>query len=138
MENDLGSRAVARAAITLAMTEDRDEENALKHRLAQQGIRAVAADYGGELLPAVKRIVERAVVSAKREGIIADTHREEGAVAGAAHEAVSQLFSKAGGLSVGGKIAVARSGEHVAVAMFFSVGLMHFNEVCVGMGHRAI
>lgn len=138
MENELGSRAVARAAISLAMTMDRDEENDWKQRLLKQDIRSVAADYGGELMPSVKRIVERAVVAAKREGIISDTHHEEGAVAGAAHEAVSQLFAKAAGLSVGGKIAVARSGEHVAVAIFFSVGLMHFNEVCVGMGHRTV
>ena len=38
----------------------------------------------------------------------------------------------------GGKIGVARSGEHVAVAVFFTVGLVHLNEVVVGMGHRAI
>ena len=42
------------------------------------------------------------------------------------------------GLSVGGKIGVARQGEHVAVAVFFGIGLVHLNEVCIGMGHRAI
>ena len=137
-DNEIGSRAVAKAAISLSMTASREEENAWKRQLALQEIRAVAVDYGGEMIPSVMRIVERAVVAAKREGIITDTHHEEGAVAGAAHEAVTQVFSKAAGLSVGGKIAVARSGEHVAVAMFFSVGLMHFNEVCIGMGHRSV
>ncbi|MBR6030306.1 MAG: HutP family protein [Clostridia bacterium] len=137
-DNEIGSRAVARAAITLSMTNSREEENAWKKQIAQQGIRSVAVDYGGELMPSVMRIVERAVVAAKRESVITDTHHEEGAVAGAAHEALSQVFSKAAGLSVGGKIAVARSGEHVAVALFFSIGLMHFNEVCIGMGHRSL
>ena len=82
------------------------------------------------------KMIERAVVAAKREGVISDTHREEGAVAGAAHDAVCQVSEKAMGFSVGGKIGVARSGEHVAV--FFTVGLVHLNEVVVGMGHRAI
>lgn len=47
-------------------------------------------------------------------------------------------MTKALGLSVGGKIGVARHGEHVAVAVFFGIGLVHLNEVCIGMGHRAI
>jgi hypothetical protein len=82
--------------------------------------------------------VERAVVAAKREKVINETHHEEGAVAGAAREAIAQVTNKALGFSVGGKIGIARWGEHIAVAVFFGVGLVHLNEVCVGMGHRAI
>lgn len=136
--NDVDSKAVARAAISLAMTASRDEETALKTALSAEGIRGAAVDYGGEFVPSVMKIVERAVVSAKRESVIGDTHHEEGAVAGAAREAISQVTSKALGLSVGGKIGVARGGEHVAVAVFFGIGLVHLNEVCVGMGHRAV
>ena len=95
-------------------------------------------DYGGEYVQSVMKIIERSVVAAKRERVIEDTHREEGAVAGASREAIGQVAGKALGLSIGGKIGVARSGEHVAVAVFFGVGLVHLNEVCVGMGHRAI
>lgn len=135
-END--SREVARAAIMLAMTATRQEEAAMKASMAEAGVHAAAADYGGEFVPSVMKIVERAVVCAKREGIIDDTHHEEGAVAGAAREALSQVAGKALGLSVGGKIGVARRGEHVAVAVFFAIGLVHLNEVCIGMGHRAI
>lgn len=132
------SRTVARAAIQLAMTESREEETAMRSALAEQGIQSVAADYGGEFVQSVMKIVERAVVAARREHVIGETHREEGAVAGAAREAVSQVSAKALGLSVGGKIGVARGGEHVAVAVFFGIGLVHLNEVCIGMGHRAI
>lgn len=139
MEKTIGdSREVARAAIMLAMTATREEEAAMKSDLQARGIRGAAIDYGGEFLQSVMKIIERSVVAAKRERVIDDTHREEGAVAGAAREAVSQVSGKALGLSVGGKIGVARSGEHVAVAVFFGVGLIHLNEVCVGMGHRAI
>lgn len=132
------SREVARAAIMLAMSSTRQEEAGLKASLAAEDICAAAADYGGEFVQSVMKIVERAVVCAKREGLIGDAHHEEGAVAGAAREALSQVSAKALGLSVGGKIGVARRGEHVAVAVFFAIGLVHLNEVCIGMGHRTI
>lgn len=132
-----GSREVARAAIMLAMSADREEETALKAEMAARGVVSAAADFGGEFVSSVMKIVERAVVAAKREGVIGDTHHAEGAVAGAAREAVSQVANKAMGLSVGGKIGVARCGEHVAVAVFFAIGLVHLNEICIGMGHRA-
>lgn len=132
------SREVARSAIMLAMTATREEETAMKAQLLEIGVLGAAADYGGEFVQSVMKIVERAVVAAKRENVIGDTHHEEGAVAGAAREALSQVTGKALGLSVGGKIGVARHGEHVAVAVFFGIGLVHLNEVCVGMGHRSI
>ena len=132
------SREIARAAIMLAMTATREEESAMKTELAGREILGVAADFGGEFVSSVMKIVERAVVAAKRENVISDTHHEEGAMAGAAREAVSQVAGKAMGLSVGGKIGVARRGEHVAVAVFFTIGLVHLNEVCIGLGHRAI
>ncbi|NLB91211.1 MAG: hut operon positive regulator HutP [Clostridiales bacterium] len=137
-EKKSGSREVAKGAILLAMTESREEEQKLKLQLVEEGIQGVAVDYGGDFLSSIMKLVERAVVAAKREKIILDTHHEEGAVAGAAREAISQITSKALGLSVGGKIAVARKGEHVSVAVFFGIGLVHLNEICIGMGHRAI
>lgn len=135
---DSGSREVARAAISLSLTASREEESLLREELSKQGLLTSAADYGGEYNQSVMKLIERAVVSARREHVISDTHHEQGAVVGAAHEAVSQVASKAIGLSVGGKIAVARRGEHVAVAVFLCVGLAHLNEVCIGLGHRAI
>lgn len=138
MREDVESREVARAAIALAMTSSREEESARKQEMSDKGISAAACDYGGEFVQSVMRIVERAVVAAKREGLIGNIHHEEGAVAGAAREALSQITTKALGLNVGGKIGVARRGEHVAVAVFFGIGLVHLNEVCIGLGHRAI
>lgn len=132
------SRAVARAAIMLAMTASREDEAAMKDELSRDGISAAAVDYGGEFVTSVMKMVERAVVAAKRENVIGDTFHEEGVVAGAAHEALTQVSTKALGLNVGGKISVARCGEHVAVAVFMAIGLVHLNEVCIGMGHRTI
>ena len=138
MKEDVDSREVARAALELAMTASRDEETVLKQKLAGKEILAAACDYGGEFIQSVMKIVERAVVAAKREGLITDGHHEEGAVAGAVREALSQVSSKALGLNIGGKIGIARRGEHVAVAVFFGIGLVHLNEVGVGLGHRAV
>lgn len=133
-----GSREVAAAAVRVALTSDREEEERCKTGFRERGILAAASDYGGDFLTAATKIVERAVVSAKREGLINEEHQEEGAVAGAAREALSQLVYKAIGLNVGGKIGVARCGEHVSVCIFFGIGLLHLNEVAIGLGHRAI
>lgn len=142
MENNpdiSGSRLVARCALLLCLTRTRTEENDLKRQFVQENVRAAAVDYGGEFIQSVSRIIERAVVAAKREGVIdSESYHEEGCVAGAAREALSQITAKAIGLNIGGKIAVARSGNNVSVAVFFGIGLLHMNEVAVGIGHRAI
>lgn len=132
------SRDVARAALTLAMTATREEEAAQKQGMAVKGIQCAASDFGGDYVNSVMKIIERAVIIAKREGVISEKAHEEGAVAGAAHDAVTQITAKAMGLNIGGKIGVARVEGHVAVAIFFTVGLVHLNEVCVGLGHRAV
>ncbi|MDO4562824.1 MAG: HutP family protein [Clostridia bacterium] len=136
MEYD--SRDIAKVAITMAMTDDRAEEAKAKEEAAARGIRAAAVDFGGEFIPSMSKLVERAVVAAKREGIINSSHLEEGAVAGAAREALTQIMPKALGLNVGGKIGLARCEEHMAVSVFFGIGLLHLNEISVGLGHRAL
>lgn len=132
------SRQVARAALMMALTTDHPQEQQQKLALLQQDVFATAVDFGGDFVSSMRRIVERAVVAAKREGVIQAIHAEEGAVAGAAHEALLQVGRKAMGLSVGGKLGVARRGDHVAVAVFFGIGLGHLDEVAVGLAHRAV
>lgn len=132
------SSAVAKAAIRLAISSSREEENTLKEELRNQGIKAAAVDYGGDYISSIRKILERAIVAAKREGIVSDTHLGEGAVAGATKDALSQISPKAEGFNVGGKIAVARAGEHLIVAAFFGLGLVHLNDVVIGLGHRSI
>ncbi len=137
---DPGSRSkkVAAAAIRVALSAGREEEKKLCSAYAEQGTLCAAADFGGPFIEAVPRLIERAVVAARREGLIGNSHPEEGAVAGAAHEAVTQLMTKAMGLNVGGKIGIARLGDVVAVCTFFSIGLLHLDEVAIGFGHRVI
>lgn len=135
---EFGSRDIASAAIKLALTFDRQEEKKLQAEFLKTGIYTSAVDYGGEFISSVMKIIERAVVSSKREGVIKDTHAEEGAVAGATREAISQIMPKAVGLNVGGKIGIARYKDHISVAVFFGIGLLHLNEVSIGLGHRVI
>lgn len=130
------SKKVAVAALRMSMSESREEETHLKEHFGKQAIRTVAVDFGGEYITAIRKIVERAVVAAKREGVIKETHGDEGAVAGATREALSQIMPKAMGLNIGGKIGIARRDEHLSVAVFFGVGLLHLDEVAVGLGHR--
>jgi len=133
-----GNQDVARAALRLCSTASREEEQALKLSLLDSGIHAVAVDFGGEFNGVIPKIVERAIVAAKREGVIREIHVHEGAVAGAAREAMSQIAPRATGFNVGGKIAVAHGGEHLAVAVFVGIGLLYLDDVAVGLAHRAI
>lgn len=132
------SKLTASAAIKISLTTDRDEERQMISQFAAQGIRAAAVDFGGEFTVSVARMIERTIVAAKREGVIASTHAEEGAIAGAAHEAISQITQKAIGLNIGGKIGIARMDDHIGVCVFFGIGLLHLNEVAIGLGHRVI
>lgn len=134
----VGSKEVARAAIKMALTDNREQERELKAAYAKVGIKTAAVDHGGDFIASVNKITERSVVAAKREGVIREVHADEGAVAGATREAVSQVMPKALGLNVGGKIGIARHRDHISVAVFFGVGLLHLDEVAIGLGHRAV
>lgn len=136
---EVGSKVVATSAIKMALSADRQEEAQLKKQLLEEcGVRAVAVDYGGEFISSVGKLIERAVVAAKREGVIKDTHADEGAVAGATREAIAQIMPKALGLNVGGKIGIARNKDHVCVAIFMGIGMIHLDEVAIGFAHRAV
>lgn len=132
------SREICRAAVMMSLSRSRDEERELKEKYLAQNFRTAAVDYGGEFISSVMKIIERAVVAAKREGIIGDHHNEEGAVAGATREALSQIMPKAIGLNIGGKIGIARYDDHLAVCIFTGIGLLHLNENAIGLGHRVI
>lgn len=129
---------VGRAALKIAITSNRNEEAKVKAELKDEGIRSTAVDFGGEFVSSIVKIVERAVVAAQRQGIVSTTHVGAGAVAGACHEVLSQLSSKAIGFNVGGKIGIARFDEHLCVAIFMGVGVLNLNELSVGLAHRSL
>lgn len=129
---------IGRAALRIALTANRTEESQMKEQLQHIGVKATAVDFGGEFIPSIVKIIERAVVAAQRQGLVTETHVGAGAVAGAAHEALEQVKLKAVGFNVGGKIGLARSGEHLCVAIYMGVGVLNLNEMCVGLAHRSL
>lgn len=133
----MDSTDVAKASVRMAISS-REEEKLLESELKKEGILTVAVDVGGNLNESISKIIERALVSSKRCGLIKDCHLHDGAVIGATREAIIQVSSKANGLNVGGKIGIARSKEHLSVCLFMSIGLLHLNEVVIGLGHRTI
>ena len=137
-EGKFTSIDIGRAALKIAITSSRAEEQAVKEELASREIRATAVDFGGEFIQSIVKIVERAVVAAQRQGVVTNTHVGAGAVAGAAHEALGQVKFKAIGFNVGGKIGIARFDEHLCVAIFRGVGGLNLNELCVGLAHRSL
>lgn len=128
---------IAKASIKIAVSS-REEEKMLIEELKNDDILAVGVDIGGNLNSSITKIIERALVASKRTGIIKDSHVHDGAVIGATREAIMQVSDKANGLNVGGKIGIARYGEHISVSIFLSIGLLHLNEVVIGIGHRSI
>ncbi|MEG0970524.1 MAG: HutP family protein, partial [Acidaminococcaceae bacterium] len=65
---------IGRATLRLAVTSNRLEEEKVKAELVAGGMRATAVDFGGEFVPSVVKIVERAVVAAQRQGLVTNTH----------------------------------------------------------------
>lgn len=135
---EVGSREVCKAAIQIALTDSREEEIEMKAKNKENGILSVAVDFGSDFGSAVPKVLERAVVAAKRENVISSTHAEEGAVAGAAHEAIQQIVDKCVGLNLGGKM-VLQDTVHISVYAYFLLsGLLNLNDVAIGMGHRVV
>lgn len=138
MYKEFQSADVARAAIRMALSENRSDENELREKLAKSGIRAVAVNFGGKFLDIIPKIYESAIVAAQRQHVISDTHVGDGSVVGAMESAIEQIKLMAMAMNVGGKIGIARWKEHLCVAVFVEVGVLHFNEVTLGMAHRVL
>lgn len=131
------SLEVAKYATRMAISS-REEEEELKIELKKKGIFVTAVNIGGNINESTSKILERALVASKRNGLIREEHLHEGGVIGATRDALMQVWNRASGQNVGGKIGIAKHGEHLSVCIFLSVGLLHLDEVVIGLGHRAI
>lgn len=134
---NIESTEVAKAAVRLAVST-RKEEKIIIEELEKRNIKSAAVDIGGDLINSIPKIIERALVASKKTGVIEDIHIHEGAVVGATKDTISQVNSKALGLNFGGKLGIARSGEHLVVCLFISIGLLHLNDLAIAIGHRPI
>ena len=131
------STRVAKIATKMSIC-NRTEEDDLKKFYNEQGIKVTAVNIGGNINSSISKILESALVAAKRNELIREEHLHEGAVIGATRDAIIQISTRANGLNVGGKIGIARGGEHISVCIFLSIGLLHLDEVVIGIGHRSL
>lgn len=128
---------VAKVATRMAISS-REEEEYLKEQYGKIDMKVTAVNVGGNINESIHKILERALVASKRNGLIKEEHLHEGAVIGATRDALMQVSTRANGQNVGGKIGIARKGEHISVCIFLSIGLLHLDEVVIGIGHRAL
>ena len=131
------SMEVAKVATQMAIST-REEEEKLKAEHKKEGILATAVNIGGNINESTTKIMERTLVSSKRSNVIREEHLHEGGVIGATRDALMQVRERATGQNVGGKVGIARKGQHLSVCIFLSVGLLHLDEVVIGIGHRAV
>ena len=134
---DSKSVDICRIALKMSISS-REEEKELVKAYKEKNVKVAAVDVGGSMPNSRFKFIESALIAAKRNNIIQDEHVHDGAVIGAVREAMSQIETNINGLSVGGKIGIARQGEHLSVAIFISVGILQFNEVITAVAHRSI
>ncbi len=134
---NIDSNYIAKASVELAISSREQEINIIK-KLNEKEIKSVAVDIGGEFIKSIPKIVERALVASHRANLIKECHMHDGALIGATREAIMQIASRATGFNIGGKIGIARFKEHLSVCIFLSIGIIHLNEVVIGLAHRSI
>lgn len=137
-EYNFRSVDVARFATNLVSTSSREKEMEYRKYLATFSVQSVAVDFGGKFERVVPQIIENVAVAAQRCGLIEDEHVSIGDIVGATHQVIMELTTRATGLNVGGKVAVARHKEHLCVALFAEIGLIHLNEVFINIAHRSV
>lgn len=134
----LTGKDVAKAAITMAMSSSIEEEKILKENYREDEILTCAVNIGGNVINSIPKILESTLVAAKRNNLVGEKHVYDGAILGATREALGVIVEKASGFNAGGKVGVARYQEHIVVCIFLSIGLLHLDEVVIGLGHRVI
>lgn len=139
MHSSISTKLIARAAITMAMTLDRAEERELKQKLLDEHqISAAAVDFGGEFISPVGKIIERRLSPPSARGLSRMSTIWRGRLPERPAKPSPRSPTKAIGLNVGGKIGIARTEDNIAVCVFFGIGLLHLDEIAIGLGHRAI
>lgn len=137
-EYNFRSIDVARFATNLVSTGSGEKEMEYRKYLETFEVQSVAVDFGGKFEKVVPQIIENGAVAAQRCGLIEDQHVQIGGIVGAIHQVLIKLGSIAVGLNVGGKLAMARYKEHLCVAIFAEIGLIHLNEVFINIAHRSV
>lgn len=128
--------SLGRAAMLLAMVEDRDEEEVLKDRLKSKGYRTVVTEVSGPLVEFKQKVMKNAVTAALNTGIVDNDGRQMHGVVHAVLEAAQGiLIASLANPSLKVKTAIVSNGRWVAVGMF-GVAALHVatNHERAGLG----
>lgn len=129
--------SIGRAAMLLAMTENREEEAKTKDWLASIGYeKSIATEVSGPLTDFKQKVMKNAVTAALHSGIIRDEANQIHAVCHAVLEAVQGvLVINLGNPSMKIKTAIVSDGLWIAVGMFGLSALhIHTNHERAGLG----
>jgi len=115
---------LGRAALMLAMTEDREKEESMKERLLSVGYKAVATEVSGPLSDFKQKLIKNSVSAALNAGVVDNSPQKLHAVVHATLEAVqSILIVSLANPSVKVKVSIVTDGLWLAVGMFGSTAL---------------
>jgi hut operon positive regulator len=130
------SSTVGRIAMLLALTQTAEEETDLKQKFMDEGYLCAVTGMGGNAKD-IKQKINNAVIGASlNNGVIRKTSEEVHAVIHATLEAKEgMMLSAPTGANIAVKIAIARNGNWLAVAIYGS-SAMHTitNHERVGLG----
>lgn len=135
-ENPEKKVSLGRAALSLAMTEDRQEEDREKERLLAMGYNVVATEVTGTLMEFRQKIIKNAVTAAINTRVIQANTKEQHGLVHAIHEAMQGiLISHLANPSMKVKVSVVADGDWVAVGIFGVAALSMFtNHERCGLG----
>ncbi len=122
-----GNLTVGRAAMLLALTATREEEDTLKAIIEQgKNIKCAVTEVGGKVNDFKEKITNSVIGAALNCGVINKDSRQVHALLHATMEAENgMLFGSAIGLNLAVKVGIACDAEWIAVALFGQSGA-HF------------
>jgi len=136
----IGKMTIGRAALWLAMSEDREQESKIQSDLLQQGYHSVATEVSGPLLNVRQNIVKNVVAAAVNTKVIDNTPMQIHSVTHAMVEALSGVVTapNAPRPSLKIKVGIVSDQDWVCVALY-ALTSFHpsYNHEKVGIGTMA-
>ncbi|MHB1404558.1 MAG: HutP family protein [Desulfitobacteriaceae bacterium] len=136
---DSDKPSLERAALALALSDTREEENELKQSLISQGLSSVVTEIGGTTatLQPTGKLTHSIISAAINTGVIKKDAKEIHAVLHAALEASNGIFVHTNSnASYALKIGITTDRKWIAIAMFGRVSLHALSEHRrVGLGY---
>lgn len=129
-------KTIGRAALTLAMTENRQEEEQVKELLIANGYKAVATEVSGPLIEFKQKIIKNAVTAAIQTNVLVNDAKSLHALVHAVSEALQGiLISHLANPSIKVKLGIISDGNWIAVGIFGVAALSVFtNHERAGLG----